>query len=242
MPTETPVIVNQEHLQDIADAIRSKNGSIDTYTPAQMAAAISAISTSSSSSYAPPFKGNVILSSSTFDVNTKQFIFSIQIPTSLTDASQINSIILYDADKDNTSIPHLSIYTRAQMEIYIRNNSLFRQNYMPMDGYRLQSWNYGPTSKQDAERWRDGSYSQQPVHWMFPKSFLFSGDASSLTIRQFDHSNDGDNNYFTEELYLSAVNGNPFTTTTVSMATSSDVGLSSTDTAILIIYYDIFDS
>lgn len=45
MPTETPVIVNQEHLQDIADAIRAKNGSIDTYTPAQMAAAISALET-----------------------------------------------------------------------------------------------------------------------------------------------------------------------------------------------------
>lgn len=45
MPTETPVIVNQEYLQDIADAIRGKNGSIDTYTPAEMAAAISNIPT-----------------------------------------------------------------------------------------------------------------------------------------------------------------------------------------------------
>jgi len=113
MPTETPVIVNQEHLQDIADAIRSKNGSIDTYTPAQMAAAISAISTSSSSSYAPPFEGNCIVSDSTWDVNTKRFTFSIQIPQSLTDASQISSIILYDADNNNIDLPHLSIYTRA---------------------------------------------------------------------------------------------------------------------------------
>jgi len=74
---------------------------------------------------------------------------------------------------------------------------------------------------------------------MFPKTFLFSGDVSSLTIRQFDHSNDGDNNYFIEELWFSSVNGNPFTTTTISTTTN---GLSSTDTAILIIYYDKFDS
>ena len=48
MPTETPVIVNQEYLQDIADAIRGKNGSIDTYTPAEMAAAINDLETGGS--------------------------------------------------------------------------------------------------------------------------------------------------------------------------------------------------
>lgn len=49
MPTETPVIVNQEYLEDIADAIRAKNGSLDTYTPAEMAQAISNLSSGSSS-------------------------------------------------------------------------------------------------------------------------------------------------------------------------------------------------
>lgn len=39
------VIVDDTYLGDIADAIRSKNNSIDTYTPAQMAAAISALQT-----------------------------------------------------------------------------------------------------------------------------------------------------------------------------------------------------
>jgi hypothetical protein len=53
MPTETPVIVNQEYLQDIADAIRAKNNSNDTYTPAQMATAISNISTGSGGEVLP---------------------------------------------------------------------------------------------------------------------------------------------------------------------------------------------
>lgn len=38
------VLVSESHLEDIADAIRAKNGSSSTYTPAQMATAISEIS------------------------------------------------------------------------------------------------------------------------------------------------------------------------------------------------------
>lgn len=41
------VLVENQSLQDIADAIRSKNGSSDTYKPSEMAGAISAISTGS---------------------------------------------------------------------------------------------------------------------------------------------------------------------------------------------------
>ena len=40
------VLVTETHLEDIADAIREKNGRIDTYTPAEMADAIEAIPTS----------------------------------------------------------------------------------------------------------------------------------------------------------------------------------------------------
>lgn len=38
------VIINESNLEDIADAIRGKNGSSDTYLPSQMATAISNIS------------------------------------------------------------------------------------------------------------------------------------------------------------------------------------------------------
>ena len=38
------VLVNESSLTGIADAIRSKNGSTDTYKPSEMAAAITAIS------------------------------------------------------------------------------------------------------------------------------------------------------------------------------------------------------
>lgn len=43
------VVVSESHLEDIADAIRAKNGTSDTYTPAQMATAISNISGGGSS-------------------------------------------------------------------------------------------------------------------------------------------------------------------------------------------------
>lgn len=39
------VLVNESNLQNIANAIRGKNGTQNTYTPSQMAGAISAIST-----------------------------------------------------------------------------------------------------------------------------------------------------------------------------------------------------
>lgn len=39
------VLINESNLQNIADAIRGKNGTQNTYTPSQMAGAISAIST-----------------------------------------------------------------------------------------------------------------------------------------------------------------------------------------------------
>lgn len=39
------VLITESYLDDIADAIRDKNGSEDTYTPAQMATAIENIQT-----------------------------------------------------------------------------------------------------------------------------------------------------------------------------------------------------
>lgn len=44
----TRVLINESNLQNIANAIRGKNGLSDTYTPSQMASAISAIPTGSS--------------------------------------------------------------------------------------------------------------------------------------------------------------------------------------------------
>ena len=39
------VLVTETYIEDIADAIRDKNGTSNTYTPAQMAAAIEALET-----------------------------------------------------------------------------------------------------------------------------------------------------------------------------------------------------
>ena len=43
------VLTDNQHYEDIADAIRSKNGSVNTYKPEQMAQAISNIPTVPSS-------------------------------------------------------------------------------------------------------------------------------------------------------------------------------------------------
>ena len=58
------VLVNESSLEDIADAIRDKNGSSTTYQPAQMAAAIRSISTGVTG-----VKGNAENSYRTGDVN-----------------------------------------------------------------------------------------------------------------------------------------------------------------------------
>ena len=47
------VLVNESNLQNIADAIRAKNGSSDTYIPAQMASAIAELQ------YAPWLLGDI---------------------------------------------------------------------------------------------------------------------------------------------------------------------------------------
>jgi len=44
--TNTIVYTNNKHYQDIADAIREKNGTENTYTPAEMAEAILALDAS----------------------------------------------------------------------------------------------------------------------------------------------------------------------------------------------------
>ena len=44
--TNTIVYTNNKHYQDIADAIRKKNGTENTYTPGQMAEAILALDSS----------------------------------------------------------------------------------------------------------------------------------------------------------------------------------------------------
>lgn len=71
------VIINDTHLNNIASAIREKNGTTTKYKPAEMAAAISAIETGSGSSeWQPPFEGLVysdsethVLSNSYLDTN-----------------------------------------------------------------------------------------------------------------------------------------------------------------------------
>lgn len=54
------VLVEEQYLQDIANAIRGKNGLTDTYTPAQMSTAISNISGSGGSFEQPILNNNIL--------------------------------------------------------------------------------------------------------------------------------------------------------------------------------------
>ena len=60
----TKVTITEDYLENIADAIRSKNGSSNTYTPAQMAPAIQAIPTGGGGGGVSSLKVTSIMSSS----------------------------------------------------------------------------------------------------------------------------------------------------------------------------------
>ena len=60
----TQVLVTEQYLGDIADAIREKNGSQNEYTPAQMAAAVDAL-------YPEPSGTIAITQNGTVDVKSK---------------------------------------------------------------------------------------------------------------------------------------------------------------------------
>lgn len=63
------VLVDEQSLQDIADAIRLKNGTQNTYTPAQMATAIEAITTSGGSQATPIFDVAKFLTGTLTEIN-----------------------------------------------------------------------------------------------------------------------------------------------------------------------------
>ena len=55
------VLVERQSLQNIADAIRDKNGSSDTYTPSEMSQAILDIPTGGGGEFATPVKVDEVL-------------------------------------------------------------------------------------------------------------------------------------------------------------------------------------
>ncbi|MBO7536317.1 MAG: hypothetical protein J6T34_04165 [Bacilli bacterium] len=87
----TKVTITEDYLEDIADAIRSKNGSSNTYTPAQMAPAIQAIPTGGGGGGVDPSDATAtaadILSPKTAYIasgKTTGTISTITLPTSAT--------------------------------------------------------------------------------------------------------------------------------------------------------------
>lgn len=126
MPTETPVIVNQEHLEDIADAIRAKLGVQTTYTPAQMAAAIASITTGGAST---PGTLNVVASTAKQD-----HYLSVSLPDTVTSADQIAFIAIADQEMQDRVYFYTHGMGQKFMDTYNANGSV--SNGLPMCGFR----------------------------------------------------------------------------------------------------------
>ena len=95
--TGNPILITDTYMSDIADAIRAKTGSVDTYTPAQMASAISAIETGSSSTHnglLSSVQGNYHCNFTTVTQSSGVFGVNLTGLSGLTNTKQIRYIIL----------------------------------------------------------------------------------------------------------------------------------------------------
>lgn len=123
MPTSTPVIVDQEYLEDIADAIRAQNGTNDTYTPAQMAAAITAISGGGGGGGSSASRTLHIVYSASRGDNT----LTVTLPSTVTSAEQIAFICVFDFENNTCGL----MYTRGMGEKAIANANLLATPAIP---------------------------------------------------------------------------------------------------------------
>lgn len=100
--TGNPILITDTYMSDIADAIRTKTGSVDTYTPAQMATAISAIETGGSSAFNALTPSQQENFRSTVGITTDGKM-SLNI-ASLTNFLQIRYIVFHDIVNYQTCI------------------------------------------------------------------------------------------------------------------------------------------
>ena len=153
------VLVTEQYLEDIADSIRAKNGSANTYTPAQMANAID--------SFYPEPSGSVsITDNGTYNIKDKEYV-NVNVNSGSVESS--NDILYhFDGDLKNYGKADAAFYnvtgfsisneqskfgnyslkcgtTQTIENIYLRNGFSFGA-----DDFTIDFWAYGLALSTDA--------------------------------------------------------------------------------------------
>lgn len=132
------VVVNDTYLSDIADAIRAKNGSSDTYKPSEMADAISAIS---GGGITPTGTIN-ITENGTVDV-TQYASASVNVPTSASDWVDVTPNLSSVTITNGTGTAHSYDSSTDALRVYSTANGTYRSasiDFTPESGvkYRIE--------------------------------------------------------------------------------------------------------
>lgn len=117
------VVVNDEYLSDIADAIRAKTGTQDTYKPSQMADAISSISGGVTPS------GTInITQNGTVDVTSYASAnVSVQASSDWIDVTPNLANVI-----DRTGVAHTYDSATDSFRLYTTSNGTYRSAYIPI--------------------------------------------------------------------------------------------------------------
>lgn len=181
--TGNPIIITDTYMYEIADAIRAKTGSLDTYTPAQMASAISAIETGGSSAF------NALIGSEENKYNI------ITIGPSNTNYLYIPIGTAYNPTLiDKRQIRFIIGISSSMILIYVREAWLdygYRTTYASRTAVPLSSFNL-TTSTNQHKSWTQSYYSPTSGSYCLSKSQLEDYNSSNKTLDIYYMTNTGD--------------------------------------------------
>lgn len=184
------VIIDDTHLTNIADAIRSKNGSVDTYTPAQMAAAISAIETGGGSSAFNALlasqDGNYHCSFKIVTASSNTFRIDFSTSTGLTNTKQIRYIVILTSSSSSLANQSNFIYDRSSWLDYSYRTEYSSYAIVPFTSMNLHA--------------NSSTATHHKGFW----SFYSSPSASGKGFRKIDL----ENNNLTLQVYDMITTGN----------------------------------
>lgn len=181
--TGNPILITDTYMSDIANAIRAKTGSVDTYTPAQMASAISAIETGGSSAF------NALIGSE------RNKYYMITIGPNSTNYLNIPIGTTYNSSLiDKRQIRFLIGISPGMILIYVREAWLdygYRTAYASRTAVPLSSFNL-TTSTSQHKSWVSSYSSPTTGAYCLSKSQLENYNSSSKTLDIYYMSNTGD--------------------------------------------------
>lgn len=126
------VLVTEQYLEDIADSIRAKNGSANTYTPAQMASAIDALNTSGGGGSTNILHGTADPTSQDGS-NGSIYIKHSEIGTPINNLlADYQNIDLWAKDKAKFSV-HIVQYADGVSRLTHQGGSGYERIFVPVD-------------------------------------------------------------------------------------------------------------